>query len=301
MTKLPTFVIGGATASGKTALAIRLAQAIDAEIISADSRQFYRGMDIGTAKPTQLELRQAVHHFIDFRDIDEPLSAGAFERMALELHDEIRSRGKQVVITGGSGLYLQALLFGLNELPPVSDEVKRRVEAAEKSEGITWLQKQLSELDPITYGRIDTQNIARLRRAVEVCLSTGQPYSSFLDAQRAKKRPFEAFGILVERPREELYARINERVDAMMDAGLEEEVRGLVQYRAGTVFNTIGYSEWLPYFDGEVSKVEVVEKIKQHSRNYAKRQGTWFRRYGSWVAVSPDVTVEEILRLAAAQ
>jgi tRNA dimethylallyltransferase len=275
--------IGGPTASGKTAAAIRMAQEIDAEIISADSRQFYRGMTIGTAKPNAEELAAIPHHCIDICDVTQHLSAGEFERIAIEKIAEITERGKRAIVTGGSGLYLQALLYGLNTFPDIAPSAKAEVEIIFAEGGIQALQHKLQLLDAVCFARIDQQNPARLKRALEVCIGTGRPFSSFLDAEQKPERPFEVTEYLVNKPRPELYERINIRVDAMLAAGLEAEVRALLPYRHLPVLQTIGYEEWYPYFDGEVSYAEVVAKIKQHSRNYAKRQLTWFRKYGNWV------------------
>jgi tRNA dimethylallyltransferase len=276
--------VGGPTASGKTALAIALAKRFDGEIISADSRQCYRGMDIGTAKPTASERAMVPHHGIDMLDLGQQLSAGAFETFALATHAEIAARGKKTIVCGGSGLYLEAFLRGIHTFPEIPQEVKARVDIGYAEGGVTWLATQVAELDPVCYARIDRQNPARLRRALEVCLATGKPYSSFLDAPQAP-RPFRATLIMPSWPREVLYERIDARVDQMLAEGLEEEVRSLLPFRAQAAMHTIGYEEWFPYFDGLASRAEVIDKIKQHSRNYAKRQLTWFKKYGSWVEV----------------
>ncbi len=283
-------VIAGPTASGKTALAIDLALRIDAEIISADSRQFYRGMDIGTAKPTAIELEKVPHHGIDICAIDEHISAGDFERRAVQWYQAITAKGKHVILTGGSGLYLQAFLFGLNAFPKIPQEVQTETQKLYETAGLVGLQRKLAEVDPISYARIDQQNPARLRRAIEVSLAAGRPYSAYLH-KRDSDRPFEAaIQLLIDPPRDTLYTLINQRVDKMIAAGLEDEVRGLLAYRHLPVLQAIGYQEWFPYFDGLQERQAVIEKIKQHSRNYAKRQGTWFRKYGQWVKIEPTVS-----------
>jgi tRNA dimethylallyltransferase len=281
-TKPHIIAIGGPTASGKTAAAIAMAQKIDAEIISADSRQFYRGMDIGTAKPRAEELSAVPHHCIDICAVTEHFNAGDFERIAIEKIAEITARGKRVIVTGGSGLYLQALLYGLHDFPDIDEKAKAEVEEIFAEGGILALQNRLQVLDPVCFARVDKQNPMRLRRALEVCIGTGKPYSSFLETQKPLERPFEVTEYLVNKPRAELYERINLRVDTMLAAGLEVEVRGLLPYRHLPVLQTIGYEEWYPYFDGLTTYDEVVDKIKQHSRNYAKRQLTWFKEYGNW-------------------
>lgn len=284
----PLIVLAGPTASGKTALAIELAKRIDAEIISADSRQFYKGMDIGTAKPTLKELAEVPHHCINICELDEHISAGDFERMAIQLYEEISQRNKRVILTGGSGLYLQAVISGLDTFPDIPQVVKNQVEAIYINNGIAGLQEALANLDPQCFAQIDQQNPARLRRALEVSLAAGRPYSSFLEQGRAV-RPFEMLQLLLEPERPVLYQRINERVDQMVAAGLEAEVERLLPYRQLAVMQTIGYQEWFPFFDGIATRAEVIDKIKQHTRNYAKRQGTWFRKYGNWTRIDGDV------------
>ncbi len=281
------FVVGGATATGKTATSIWLAQAFGTEILSADSRQFYREMSIGTAKPTLAERQQAPHHFIDSLGVADDYSVGNFEQDALKVLEQIFKTRKTAILTGGSGLYLKAVCAGLDVFPAISVETKKRVAAGEQTKGLEWLQAQLAELDPVYFSKIDRQNPARLRRAVEVCLESGLPYSSFL-VQHKPIRPFQPVYLLLELPRAELYARIEARVDAMMEAGLEAEARTLISWRHRPALRTVGYEEWFDFFDGKISRAEAVEKIKQHSRNYAKRQATWFRKHGDWTVFHPD-------------
>lgn len=281
------FVVGGATATGKTATSIWLAQAFGTEILSADSRQFYREMSIGTAKPTLAERQQAPHHFIDSLGVADDYSVGNFEQDALKVLEQIFQTRKTAILTGGSGLYLNAVCAGLDVFPAISVETKNRVAAGEQTKGLEWLQAQLAELDPVYFSKIDRQNPARLRRAVEVCLESGRPYSSFL-VQHKTPRPFQPVYLLLELPRAELYARIEARVDAMMEAGLEAEARTLIPWRHRPALRTVGYEEWFDFFDGKISRAEAIEKIKQHSRNYAKRQATWFRKHGDWTVFHPD-------------
>ena len=286
-------VIGGATATGKTALAIWLATHFDTEILSADSRQFYREMHIGTAKPDRAELEAAPHHFIDSLSVSDDFSVGDFEREALRVLDEIFHRKDLAILVGGSGLFIRAVCEGLDRFPEVPAETRKFVEIQEQKQGLAWLQKELQRLDPAHYAVVDRQNPARLRRALEVCLASGQPYSTFLKGGKPA-RPFQPVYILLDLPRGELYARIDTRVEAMVVAGLEAEARALLPFRNRPALRTVGYEEWFDYFEGKIGREEAVEKIKQHSRNYAKRQATWFRKHGEWTAFHPEAR-EEIL------
>ena len=280
-------VIGGATATGKTVLAIRLAQHFGTEVLSADSRQFYRGLDIGTAKPTAAELATVPHHFIDFLDITQEFSVGEYERAALRQLAVIFQQKQVAVLVGGSGLFLRAVCEGLDAFPEVAPEIKKQVAAGEENGGLAWLQTELARLDLRHFATVDQQNPARLRRALEVSLSSGRPYSTFL-TQDKSPRPFQPIYLLLERPRPQLYARIDARVDAMIAAGLAEEARRFLPFRQRTSLKTVGYTEFFDYFDGKIDQDTAIEQIKQHSRNYAKRQATWFRKHGDWTAFHPD-------------
>lgn len=304
-------VIGGATATGKTALAIRLAQHFDTEILSADSRQFYREMSIGTAKPGPAELAAAPHHFIDFLSVAEDYSVGDFERDALELLEHIfegrederstRTSKKDVaILVGGSGLYIRALCDGLDKFPDISAETKKMVEEGEQRGGLSWLQHELSKRDPVQFLSVDRQNPARLRRALEVCFESGQPYSSFLQQGKKNPRRFQPVYILLDMPRQTLYSRIESRVDEMIAGGLEEEVRRLIPYQYRPPLRTVGYEEFFDFFEGKTNRAEAIDKIKQHSRNYAKRQVTWFSKHGDWKSFSPD-QYDEILAYAVSE
>ncbi len=280
-------VVGGATATGKTALAIRLAQHFGTEILSADSRQFYREMSIGTAKPSATELQTAPHHFIDSLSVTADFSVGDFEREALATLDRIFQEHDVAILVGGSGLFLQAVCEGLDYFPEVTAETKKMVSEKVESLGLDWLQAELQRLDPVYYASVDRQNPARLRRALEVCYASGLPFSSFL-GQGKNERSFIPVYLLLDLPRNELYARIEERVDQMLAAGLEAEARSLLPYRHLSALRTVGYEEFFDYFDGNTTYQEAVDKIKQHSRNYAKRQATWFRKHGAWTAFRPE-------------
>jgi tRNA dimethylallyltransferase len=280
-------VIGGATATGKTALAVWLAQQLGTEILSADSRQFYRGMDIGTAKPGARERTAARHHFIDSLDVQQPYSAGDYESDALRLLTEIFHDRDAAILTGGSGLFIRAVCEGLDEFPVVSEADRRWVAQGAEQGGLAWLQEQLKSSDPVYYQQVDRDNPARLRRALEVCRASGKPYSSFLQKEKTE-RPFQSIYILLELPRPELYKRIEDRVDNMVTAGLEQEAHALLPYRNLPALQTVGYEEWFDCFDGKSTREATIAKIKQHTRNYAKRQATWFRKHGPWMTFRPD-------------
>lgn len=289
MTTNRLIVIGGATATGKTALSVRLAQHLGAEILSADSRQFYREMRIGTAKPIAAELAAVPHHFIDMLSVSDDYSVGDFERDALVLLEKLFSNNKYAVMVGGSGLYVRAVCEGLDRFPPVSQQTRDQVSEGEKTGGLAWLQRELALLDPQYFAQVDINNPARIRRALEVCVETGRPYSHFLGQGSKAARPFLPVYILLELPRPLLYERINARVDAMVAAGLEEEARALYPFRARPALKTVGYVEFFDFFDGKMSRQQAIDKIKQHSRNYAKRQITWFAKYGHWRKINPLV------------
>lgn len=287
-------VIGGATATGKTALSILLARHFGTAILSADSRQFYQEMSIGTAKPTAAELAAAPHHFIDNLSIADAYSVGAYEHDAMATLETLFQEHDVAILVGGSGLYIKAVCEGLDSFPDISEATRARVESGETEGGLGWLQQMLGELDPEYFKQVDQQNPARLRRAVEVCLETGQPYSSFRTNEKTP-RPFKPIYLLLDMPRTALYARIEARVDQMVAQGLEAEVRALVTYREHPALKTVGYEEFFQYFDGALTYPETIDKIKQHSRNYAKRQATWFRKHGEWKTFQPD-NYREILR-----
>ena len=273
-------VIGGATATGKTALAIQMAQELDTEVLSADSRQFYRERSIGTAKPSPAELAAVKHHFINTLSVTDEYSVGDFERDALQVLEGIFQKKDVAVLVGGSGLYLKAVCEGLDAFPDISPETRKRLAEAEETGGLVWLQTELARLDPAYFAAVDPQNPARLRRAVEVCWESKTPYSAFLRNEK-KPRPFEIERRLLTLPRPALYARIDARVDSMVADGLEAEVRSLLPYRNRPALRTVGYEEFFDFFDEKITRKEAIDKIKQHSRNYAKRQDTWFRKYFS--------------------
>ncbi|MBX2926735.1 MAG: tRNA (adenosine(37)-N6)-dimethylallyltransferase MiaA [Saprospiraceae bacterium] len=278
-------VIGGATASGKTAFAIRTALNFNTEIISADSRQFYREMNIGTAKPSAEELARVKHHFIGHLSIHEPYSVGDFERDALALLEQLFQQYDRVVMAGGSGLFVKAVCEGLDAFPEVPEAIRAGVMEFFENRGLAALQEELRQSDPVYFAEVDINNPSRLIRAVSVCRASGRPFSSFR-RQVATPRFFEPVYVRMDWPRAELYRRIDQRVDDMMRRGLLEEARALYPFRHLPALQTVGYQELFDYFDRKINLEEAVRLIRQHTRNYAKRQLTWMRRYGQWESVA---------------
>jgi tRNA dimethylallyltransferase len=279
-------VVAGPTASGKTAWAIQRALETGAEILSADSRQFYLGMDIGTAKPTTAERALVPHHFLDFLPVEQPYSAGQFAREVLLFLEDYFRKKNLAILVGGSGLYLKAVCEGFDEFAPVSDEVREEVGQRYAAGGLEALQQAVAEADPDYYAQVDRQNAARLRRALEVCLATGKPYSSFRSRSVAE-RPFRIQKVAMDWPREILYERIDRRVDEMMAAGLLEEATRFHDKRHLPALQTVGYTELFDHLEGKTSLSEAVTLIKQHTRNYAKRQLTWLRKEQDLVWLRP--------------
>ena len=270
-------VVAGPTAIGKTALAIRLAKAFNTHVISADSRQIYRDMSIGTAKPTVEEMDGVPHHFVDFLTLTTDYNAGAFERQALIKLGELFQELDVVVMAGGSGLYVNAVCHGLDYVPQRDDKLRSFLVDKYEKEGLEPLQEQLKELDPVYYEEVDKSNPHRLIRALEVNISSGQSYMAFRKSLKAE-RPFNIIKIGLNTEREVLYDRINQRVDQMVEAGLIDEALYLLQHRDLNALNTVGYKELFEHFDGKSSKEEAINLIKQNTRRFAKRQLTWFRK-----------------------
>ena len=278
-------VVVGPTGSGKSALAVELAQHFSAPIISTDSRQVYRGMAIGTAQPTPQEQAAAKHYFIADRDIHDEFNSGRFEHEALKLLEELFKKHEYVVAVGGSGLYVQALCDGMDDLPEADEKLRSELKQRLEREGVESLAAELRELDPEYASQMDMSNPQRVVRALEVCLLTGMRYSE-LRSGRSVERDFNIVKIGTDMPRDTLYDRINRRVDMMVSDGLVDEVRALLPYRELNSLQTVGYRELFDYFDGNSTLEEAIELIKRNSRRYAKRQLTWFRRDSSigWFA-----------------
>lgn len=299
-TKPPLLVVvGGPTASGKTRAAVQLARAIGTEVISADSRQFYHAMRIGTARPAGEELCGVPHHFLGHLALEETWSAGQFARAAEPVLQTILHQHGTAILVGGSGLYIDALLKGLDALPASDGKVRSRLQERLRHDGLEALVSELERLDPASHARIDRANPHRVIRALEICIITGRPYSE----QRSSPRDRTDVRILrlaLEPDRAMLYQRIDARVDRMVEDGLEEEVRSLLPYRHMNALLTVGYVELFHYFDGAIDRTTAIGLIKQHSRNYAKRQLTWLRRDDTWHRVDPD-DVDTMIQLVRTQ
>lgn len=288
------FIVQGPTASGKTALAIQLAQNLNTEIISADSRQFYQEMSIGTAKPSAQELAQVKHHFVHSHSIHCEVSASQFAQEAKPILDDLLIKNNAVVIVGGSGMFIDALTLGLDEIPH-DKKVQEKWISLYETEGLEFLQNELARLDPVYFSEVDTNNPVRLIRALEVIELTNKPFSESRKGKVNYDYDIVRFGIAWDRTN--LYARIDERVDLMMEAGLFEEAKSLYPLRHLKALNTVGYSEFFRYWDDEFNFDEAVEKIKQHTRNYAKRQLTWLKRYEDLIVLNPyakDSLIEQL-------
>lgn len=267
----------GPTAIGKTRLAIELAQYFGTEIISSDSRQFYKEMRIGTAVPSPAELAMAKHHFIQHKSIHEAYSVGDFERDALALLEVLFQTRDTVIMVGGSGLYVDAVTKGLDHFPKVDEEIRMQLNRQLKDQGISSLQEELRRRDLEYYDRVDLANPHRLVRALEICIGTGRPYSSFLHAEK-DPRPFDTLSIGLTSERETIYERINKRVDLMVAEGLVEEVEGLLPHQGLNALQTVGYRELFNYFKGAWSLDFSISEIKKNTRRFAKRQITWFKK-----------------------
>lgn len=284
-------IIAGPTAVGKTDLCVRLAKHFDTEVVSADSRQFYQELAIGTAKPTSEEMQGVKHHFIDSHSIADYYSVGDYERDCLAVLDEIFTRRDVAILTGGSGMFIKIVTDGLDEMPEADLELRESLMTRLETEGLGSLTTQLRELDPVYFEEVDQQNPQRIVRALEVCLATGQPFSAFRKKQK-KERPFECIKIVLERPREELYARIDLRMDLMLAQGLEEEARSALPYREHYALKTVGYKEIYEHWDGQYDRDEMVRLLKRNTRRYAKRQLTWFRNQDDFQWFDPKQEAE---------
>lgn len=280
-------LVVGPTAVGKTDLCINLAKKFETEIVSCDSRQFYREMNLGTAKPTAGELSQVPHHFINSLSIDEEYDVRKFERDSLVLLDGLFKKHQVVIMTGGSGLFADAVVNGLDEMPTVSPEIRQRIVEEYTEKGLDFLQKEVEQNDPEYYEKVDQKNPQRLMRALEIWRGTGEKFSSFR-VKTKKERPFQVIKIGLERDREELYARIDLRMDQMIAAGLFDEAAGLFGKRQLNALQTVGYTEIFGYLEGKYDKEEAIRLLKRNSRRYAKRQMTWFKKDTSIRWFSPE-------------
>lgn len=293
-------VLPGPTGVGKTEWSIRIAEALNCPILSADSRQLYKGLTIGTAAPTPDQLNRVQHYFAGILEPEDYYSASEYERNALKTIGKLHEKYPFVVMTGGSMMYIDAVCNGIDEIPTIDETLREDIQELYEKEGLDPIRRKLKILDPVFYGQVDLKNPKRVIHAVEICLMAGKPYSSLRTKMR-KERPFKIVKIGFTRPREELYQRINDRVDQMLRDGLVAEAERFYPMRQLNSLNTVGYKELFNYFDGTWTLEMAVEKIKQHSRNYARKQMTWFKRDKSihWINLSDESTdvIKEVLSI----
>jgi tRNA dimethylallyltransferase len=287
MSKKTMIVISGPTAVGNTAVAIEVARALGTEILSADSRQCYRELNIGVARPSPEELAAVPHHFIASHSIFDDLNAAAFEQYGLQVAAKVFETKDTLVVVGGTGLYIKALCEGMDAIPAVPPEIRDQLFAEYSQKGLQWLQEEVAAADPAFFSAGEVQNPQRMLRALEVVQATGRSILEFRSGTKAE-RPFEIIHIALELPREDLYDRINRRVLQMFDAGLEEEARSVYPHRHLNALQTVGYRELFDYFDGRITREEAIRDIQTHTRHYAKRQLTWFRKDEEMIWVAPD-------------
>ena len=280
-------IVSGPTAIGKTALSLDIAKNYNAEIISCDSRQFYKEMSIGTAVPTKEELAEVKHHFIQNLSITENYSVGQFERDALVKIKELHESSNVVVMVGGSGLYIDAVCRGFDDFPTVHKEIRETLNYRCKTEGIEVLEKELQDVDPDYHKLVDKLNPHRIIRALEIYKASGKTFTSFR-IQQQQKRNFKTIKVILSREREVLYERINHRVDIMLEEGLLDEVKSVYPFKENNALQTVGYKELFAFLDGEISLEFAVSEIKKNTRRYAKRQMTWFRRDPETVFFNPE-------------
>lgn len=291
-------VIAGPTASGKTSLSVRLAKKLKAPVISADSRQFYKELSIGTARPSLEEMDGVPHYFVGTHSVETPLAFGEYEIEAVKLIEELFESHDNIILTGGSGMFISSVIFGTDQLP-YDPKLREKWHAALEEKGLEYLQEQLKKVDPAHYEKVDLNNPVRIIRALEVYDITQTPYSELRQTKKTSYR-FNTHYIVIDHPREVLYDRINQRVDQMMQSGLLEEVRRNSHYRHLQALNTVGYSELFDFLDEKTSLEEAIELIKRNTRRYAKRQLTWFRKIedAHWLeAKSTTDMLEEVLAL----
>ena len=286
-------VIAGPTASGKTAFAIKLAKSLNTVILSADSRQFYKEMSIGTAAPTEEELSQAKHYFVHHISIEDKYDVADYERDAMQLLDELFKTHDTVIMTGGSGLFIDAVCNGIDVMPDVQPEIREKVQKLLDEGGLKALQDEVQRLDPEYFAIVDQQNPRRLQRALEVCYQTGQPFSSFRSGNTIQ-RDFDIKKYAILWDRQQLIERIDRRVDMMMEQGLLDEAKALYPQRHLNALNTVGYKELFAYFDGNCTLKEAIEQIKIHTRQYAKRQMTWLRKDTGYQWIMPE-DIDEVV------
>ena len=280
MTSKNLIYIAGPTGIGKTEISINLAKELNTEIISCDSRQFYKELKIGTSPPNDKQLEEVTHHFIYNKSIHDNYNVGMYEDDAIRKISELFTDKDYLILVGGSGLYADSIMYGIDNFPKVSEEVRNNLRNAYEEQGIEFLQIEIKKLDPEYYNKVDLNNHVRLLRALELMKSTGKSFSSMRSGKN-KNRDFNTTIINLECSREYLYSIINNRVEEMLEKGLEDEVYNLRHFKDLNTMNTVGYKEFIDYFENKISYEVAVEKIKQNTRNYAKRQITWFKKYSN--------------------
>ena len=296
MKKKTLIYITGATGIGKTKVSVLLANKLNSEIISSDSRQFYKEMTIGTSVPSKNELKTVKHHFIQHMSVVEDYSIGNYEKDCIKIINEKFKIYDLLIMTGGSGMYADSVLYGLDKFPHINKKIRNNLISLFRKKGIGYLQQKLKEKDPIYYRKIDLNNHQRIIRALEVCVFTGKPYSSFLE-KRKTDRIFNIKILIIEEERNKLYKKINNRVDLMIKNGLEKEAKSLIKHQDKNSLQTVGYKEFFDFFNGNITRDEAILKIKKNTRNYAKRQITWNKKYKNAIRISPDYSLNKILKL----
>ena len=296
MKKKTLIYITGATGIGKTKVSVLLANKLNSEIISSDSRQFYKEMTIGTSVPSVNELKTVKHHFIQHISVVEDYSIGNYEKDCIKIINEKFKIYDLLIMTGGSGMYADSVLYGLDKFPHINKKIRNNLISLFRKKGIGYLQEKLKEKDPIYYRKIDLNNHQRIIRALEVCVFTGKPYSSFLK-KRKTERIFNIKILIIEEDRNKLYKKINNRVDLMIKNGLEKEAKSLIKHQDKNSLQTVGYREFFDFFNGNITRDEAILKIKKNTRNYAKRQITWNKKYKNAIRISPDSSLNKILKL----
>jgi len=291
--KKKLITISGPTASGKTSLSLKLAEHLNCSIISCDSRQFYKEMSIGTAVPLKNELKKIDHYCIQHKSIKESYTIGDFKDEAHKILKKLFENNDFVIMTGGSGLYMDSVVSGLDDFPKIDPVIREVLNKNFKSKGIIYLQKKLKELDPKYYSIVDLNNHRRIIRALEVCISEKQPYSNFLNKKNNTSNKFKTVNLSIVTNRDDLYKKINSRVDQMIEDGLVEEVNSLYKYKDLNPLNTVGYKEIFDFIDGKSTLIEAIDKIKQNTRRYAKRQLTWLKKR-KLIWVNKNIKIEEL-------
>ena len=288
--------ITGPTAIGKSKISIFLAKKLNSEIISSDSRQFYKEMAIGTSVPSINDLKTVKHHFIQHKSILEDYSLGDFEKDCIKTINQKFKNHDLLIMTGGSGMYADSIIYGIDKFPEIDKKIRNNLISLFKKNGIKYLQNMLKENDPTYFSKIDLNNHQRIIRALEVSKFTGKPFSSFLGKKKAKRK-FKTKILIIEEDRNKLYEKINNRVDLMIKNGLENEVKSLIRHKNKNSLQTVGYKEFFEFFNGKLTRNEAILKIKKNTRNYAKRQITWNKKYVDAIRVSSNIPINKILNL----